>query len=318
MDDGKRLQDPAARPATRAFEDATGLLESPGLLRARAEERGYLFFRRFMPREDILRVRRAVLAILGEHGFLDTKRPLMEGSVNQEAVDRLSEKEANWNGVGVPQPVYLAVQKLEAFHALAHEPKLARLFDTLLGKRAIPHPRNIARLMLPHSSLHPTPPHQDFLHIQGDYETWTCWIPLGDVPRSLGGLSVLEGSHKAGLLGVSGSPGAGGLETILCGMDYEWAEGDYEAGDLIVFHSLTVHKALRSSTPELMRLSCDFRYQAAEHPIEKASLQPHGPFEWAELYDGWTRPELQYYWREERLKLVPFDESIRWQKEKIC
>lgn len=59
---------------------------------------------------------------------------------------------------------------------------------------------------------------------------------------------MLEGSHKLGLLGMTSNPGAGGLETILCGYNLEWAYGDYRSGDVIVFQSHTVHKA----TPNLM------------------------------------------------------------------
>ena len=138
------------------------------------------------------------------------------------------------------------------------------------------------------------------------------------MPRELGGLAVLRGSHKAGLLGVTHNPGAGGLESILCGLDYEWSTTDYKAGDVLTFHSHTVHKSLPSLSDERVRLSCDFRYQPADEPLEPASLLPHGPFEWTDLYEGWHRTDLQFYWKEKTFDLTQFDESIRWQKEKIC
>ncbi|GGD51072.1 phytanoyl-CoA dioxygenase family protein [Paenibacillus nasutitermitis] len=318
MSDHNPLRDTALMPASRMFEDATPLLEQPEKLLERANEKGYLFFKGFFSKESIIQVRKAILMILQEQGLLDARHPLMSGYADQEALDRLSEEDANWNGVGVPYEVYLAVQKLEIFHAMTHDPKLLALYETLFGARAIPHPRNIARVMVPHRFAHATPPHQDFLHIQGDYDTWTCWIPLGDVSRELGGLSILEGSHKAGLLGVTSNPGAGGLESILCGLGCEWAEGDYETGDFVTFHSLTVHKALPNQQPGRVRLSCDFRFQSVEHPIEHASLLPHGPFTWEELYEGWQREDLQYYWQQEKFEYTTFDESIRWQKDKIC
>ena len=172
--------------------------------------------------------------------------------------------------------------------------------------------------MLPHRELAPTPSHQDYLHIQGAEQTWTCWVPLGDIPQSLGGLAMLKGSHQSGLLGVTNAPGAGGLETILCGLDYEWQGCDFTAGDILTFHSHTVHKSLPNQHPDLIRLSCDFRYQPIHEPIEQASLMPHGTFNWEELYEGWTNPELQYYWRDRTFEMTTFDDSIRWQKEKIC
>ena len=44
------------------------------------------------------------------------------------------------------------------------------------------------------------PPHQDFIHIQGSPNVWTAWLPLGDCAHDLGGLSLLVGSHKLGVL----------------------------------------------------------------------------------------------------------------------
>lgn len=310
--------DAALRPATRTFEDAAPLLNDAEALRAKASEDGYLFFKGLIDREKIMALRKEILQILETYGYLDAERPLIDGIADPAAINRLDEADTNWNGVGVPLEVYRDIQSLESFHALAHDPALMRIYEMLFGGKVLPHPRNIGRIMLPHRRLHVTPPHQDFLHVQGATETWTSWIPLGDVPVELGSLSILEGSHKAGLLGVTGNPGAGGLESILCGLGYEWVEGDYEAGDVVTFHSLTVHKALPNRTGNRVRLSVDYRYQPVDQPIEERSLLPHGPFQWDELYQGWRREDLQYYWKSLNMELVPFDESIRWQKEKIC
>jgi len=318
----KLLEDVSQKPATRTFTDATPLLDDPEKLRAVAKDKGYLYFRQFLPPDTVLELRREMLAVIDKHGLLDRNKPFMEGFADAQAVDRIGDHEVNWFGTGVPLDVYLDVQKLESFHALAHEPKLIRLYETLFGERVLPHPRNIARVLVPSRALHPTPTHQDYIHVQGDVNTWTCWIPLGDVPPELGGLAILEESHKAGLLGVTANPGPGGLESIVCGMGYEWAAGDYKAGDIITFHSLTVHKALPNRIPGKIRLSVDLRYQPVGRPVERSALEPHlgvpGGFAWEDLYQGWTRKDLQYYWRNEDLRLVDFDESIRWQKEKIC
>ena len=312
------IVDAALRPATRTFEDATPLLNDAEALRAKANEDGYLFFKGLIDRAKITAVRKEILQVLDKYGFLDNGSPQIDGVVDLEAIHRYNAAELNWNGVGVPFEVYRDIQSLESFHALAHDPALIRIYEMLFGGPVLPHPRNIARIMLPHPSLHATPPHQDFLHVQGAPDTWTSWIPLGDVPVELGSLSILEGSHKEGLLGVTGHPGAGGLESILCGLGYEWVEGDYEAGDVVMFHSWTVHKALPNQTGNRVRLSVDYRYQPVDQPIEERSLLPHGPFQWEELYRGWQREDLQYYWKSLNMELVPFDESIRWQKEKIC
>ena len=61
------------------------------------------------------------------------------------------------------------------------------------------HPMKISRLVFPQNTAFSTPPHQDFVPIQGTTDTYTCWIPLGDCPREHGGLTVRAGSHQSGV-----------------------------------------------------------------------------------------------------------------------
>lgn len=312
------VQDNDKRPVTGEFEDASSLLGDQQALRAQAERDGLLFFRGLLEPEPVLDLRRAILKILDRHALLDRSYPLVEGVANCAAVNRIPPEKIHANGVGVGFDIYEEVQKLEVFHALAQHSALLGLYRILFDKEVFPHPRNIARLMLPHPDKQPTPSHQDFLHIQGSTTTWSAWIPLGDVPRELGGLAVLRGSHEEGLLGVTHNPGAGGLESILCDLDYDWLTTDYQMGDVLTFHSHTVHKSLPSLSKDRIRLSCDFRYQPGDEHIEPASLLSHGPFAWTDLYEGWHRNDLQFYWKKKTFALTQFDESIRWQKEKIC
>ncbi|WP_372637491.1 phytanoyl-CoA dioxygenase family protein [Cohnella sp.] len=314
------VKDNNSSPIAGTFPDSSPLLGLSEALRERADQDGMLFFKGLIPQETVLALRQDVLSILESRGLTDSRHALIDGMADVEAVNRIPDEEIRWNGVGVTHDIYLAIQKLESFHALAHQEKLLSMYRELFGCEVFPHPRNIARVMLPHRDTKVTPSHQDFLHIQGETETWTAWIPLGDVPRRLGGLAVLKGSHKAGLLGVTEAPGAGGLESILCGLDYEWQTIDYEAGDVLTFNSLTVHKSMPNQVPGHIRLSCDYRYQALRSGavIEPRSLLPHGPFAWEELYEGWERKELQRYWENVGFSYSEFDESIRWQKEKIC
>ncbi|MFD0670946.1 phytanoyl-CoA dioxygenase family protein [Cohnella sp. GCM10027633] len=312
------VNDNDKKPISGTFADSTELLNHPEQLRATAEQDGMLFFRGLIPRERVLQVRREILSILNSYGILDERAELMDGMADIEAVNRYSDDDLKWNGVGVTQDMYRDIQKLEAFHALAHSPEVKAMFAKLFNDVPFPHPRHIGRIMLPHRDAKITPSHQDFLHIQGAANTWTCWIPLGDVSRSLGGLTVLKGSHKSGLLGVTNAPGAGGLETILCGLNYEWETIDFEAGDVLTFHSHTVHKSTPNLVAGKIRLSCDYRYQPISEVIEGASLKPHGPYEWDDLYEGWTSEDLKYYWKSNDFQYTEFDDSIRWQKEKIC
>lgn len=131
---------------------------------------------------------------------------------------------------------------------------------------------------------------------------------------------MLQGSNRDGLLPVKAAEGAGALEAHLCNTPYPWATGNYEAGDVITFSSLTVHKSLPNQLGNKVRLSCDYRFQPANEDIEEKSLSVHmNLLPWEEIYAGWENNEdLKYYWKRHDLSFSPWDESIRWQKRQIC
>src|SRR5947208_15623403 len=117
----------------------------------------------------------------------------MEGRLNVDALSAVPEAEMRTD-IGVPHAAYDDVQKLESVHRLPHHPELLALYRALFGREVLVHPRHIIRMVTPHQSLVPTPQHQDFPLIQGTSNTWTCWFPVGDCLRSMGGLTVLRGS----------------------------------------------------------------------------------------------------------------------------
>lgn len=312
----------ASREPTKVvtgFRDSTPLLASPAKLRARAEKDGYLFFKQLLPKEPILELRRQILEIIARNGWLKRGTNLMDGIGDLKAIALADKKDPKWRYVGVAPEAYYDVQRLELFHALPHHPKLMAVYKKIFQATVLPHPRNIARVLLPAPSLAPTPPHQDFIYIQGTHKFWTCWFPLGDCPMDLGGLAVLRGSHREKVLGVTRAQGAGGFTSILCDMDHTWIQGDYECGDVLTFPSHMVHKALPNQHPDRIRLSCDFRYQAAKEKIDKSSLLPHmGGIYWRNIYKGWKNKKLKYYWKRKDLKFTLWDRSLLQHQEKIC
>ena len=321
-----KLKTPRKRTKSRepskvitGFRDSTSLLSRPAALRARAEKDGYLFFKQLLPKEVILELRREILQIIGRNGWLKPGSDPMAGIGDLEAIARADQQDPKWRYIGVGEKAYRDIQHLELFHALSHHPKLMAVYRKIFGGPVLPHPRNIARVLLPAPSLAPTPPHQDYIYIQGTHKFWTCWFPLGDCPMELGGLSVLRGSHREKVLGVTTASGAGGFTSILCDLDHAWVQGDYEAGDVLTFPSHMVHKALPNQRKDRIRLSCDFRFQAADEVIDKSSLHPHmGVAKWPEIYRGWKNPDLKYYWKKRKLKFTPWDGSLLQKQEKIC
>lgn len=279
---------------------AKHLLDEPGGQRALLDRDGFVFFRGLLPREEILRVRRGILGCCRAAGWL------LDGP------DSLDGRADPAKACVEPEPAFIAVyrevQKLEAFHALAHHGALLALAESVLGEPALPHPNKIARLSFPQNVRHTTPAHQDFPFIQGTAETFTAWIPLGDVPRQLGGLMVNAGTHTGGLYEYHLSLGAGGMGIDSSTLPDRWHTSDYRMGDVLLFHSHMVHRALPNLTPDLMRLSVDYRYQARSQPIAEPNLLPHtGQATWEEIYRDWQSEELQFYWKRIDLAVSRFD-----------
>jgi ectoine hydroxylase-related dioxygenase (phytanoyl-CoA dioxygenase family) len=280
------------------------LLSDPAALREQAREDGYLYLRNFLPREKLLDLRRQMLELAREAGWLHADRPLMDGIANPGTfVMEFSAARPEW------RVFYRKLQSLRDFQALAHSPKILRVFEAIFGEAVLVQPRNMSRLMFPGDTTYTTPPHQDHIHIRGTPETWTCWFPVGDCPTKLGGLAVLPGSHKVGLMKTKPMPGAGGTGVEIA-EDAVWAGGDLQMGDVIMFHSLTVHQGRDNQTADQVRLSCDYRYQPVSQPVDADSLEPHGAVvDWAEVYAGWPKagPEgdpIQYYWKKHELKIT--------------
>jgi len=208
-------------------------------------------------------------------------------------------------------PVYHEVYRLESFHALPHDAALVSMVETIINCRTIPVPGNKARIWFPKFKEHTTPTHQDFVHYQGSLQALTCWTPVGDCPIELGPLAVLPRSHTVKkVLPHHFSLGAGGLiiqvddeKKKYPQLDVPWHTTNFEAGDVLFFPALTVHRAFPNVTEDRLRVSLDNRYQREGDKIAAHMLTPHlsdmSPLSWEEVYEGWKSDEFKYYWRKQ-------------------
>ena len=273
------------------FEDATSLLDNPDALRRQAEKDGYLYFRGLLDADRLGDLRRQIMTLCAQHGWLASDSDPMEGLANPQ-VKVVESKDPDWRAF------YCELQKIRDFHALALDPAVIEALEVLFGESVLPHSRNICRLVFPHTATHSTPPHQDNFYIGGSEETWTAWFPCGECPATLGGVAVARGTHRTGLLDTVEAVGAGGR-----GVEVEagaaWVGGDYACGDVILLHSLTIHQGRDNLSGNRLRLSCDFRYQPRSHPLRADSLEPHmGWLSWDEVYADWDEEDpVRYYWR---------------------
>ena len=172
-------------------------------------------------------------------------------------------------------PGYKAVWSLESLHRLAVHPRLTGLLGDVFGEQLFCHIPKVVRLAYPEGpGVIPTTPHQDMSLVSATTDVLTCWIPLVDVPRTRGPLKILRGSQDGGLRPIVGPNAFVNIRVAADDDDPAWASADFEIGDVLVFHNLTVHAALPNTTDQL-RVSFDSRYQSAVEPVRPFSVDGH-------------------------------------------
>ncbi len=280
------------------FVESSDLAGDGPRLAERMRRDGYLFLPGLLPKADIAPVQLQVGEILRAAGWLQRDAPVAAAIADPAGfcVD--------------PEPAYLQVlrriNRLEAYHALKHHKALIGLFQRMLGGPILAHPRVLMRNIFPARDAFTTKAHQDFPNVQGTQEVYTAWMPLIDCPMEVGPLQVAAGSHHSGVFDFDIAAGAGGLE-IRDTLDGRWVSSGFAVGDVLLFHSMTVHKGLPNRSDRL-RMSMDVRYQLVSEPFNADNANPDGqPLSWDEVYAGWSSDALKYYWRKLQLTYRPFD-----------
>lgn len=252
------------------FETSNRWLNDIPALRQRLKEQGYLFFRNVLDKQALLTVRRDILELANRHGMIK------EGT---DPIDGIYKGGAHLSSYKFETSrLYREILDIPSFNAFGQNPVLMLLYSGLLDAEVLEHRRRIGRLTFPQSFGNTTPPHQDFLYIKGSKETYTNWIPAGDCPHELGGLAILEGSNHLGIrehVPMSGTGGYGVPHEVCAATGLRWLTSDFELGDLLLFHSGTIHKALDNVTEDRLRVSLEYRIQRKDDIIEPGSMQYH-------------------------------------------
>jgi hypothetical protein len=140
-----------------------------------------------------------------------------------------------------------AVTVLPEFDSIRLYPPLLAFLEGLLGGPVEPRQGDICRVFFPAAPELATPPHQDESYLRRGTECWTVWTPLTGCPLELGPLALSPGSHQLGL-----------LDEIPASLP--WWCSPLARGDALLFHHLTVHRALPNLSRR-PRLSIDCRYR---------------------------------------------------------
>jgi len=291
------------------FLNSTEVVDNGPELQARLDRDGYLFIRGLLPAKLLENLRMQLLKIARDAGWVKLNESLEDGIADLQGF--CVEPEPSY------MEVYRSMYKLPAFHALQHHPDLIQFFQRLLGETVLPHPRTIGRTIFPQREAYTTPPHQDFIPIQGTADTYTAWIPLGDVPAELGGLQIASGSHNRGVYEFRPALGAGGL-AVVDPLDGTWVNSSFRQTDVLIFHSMVVHKGMPNQS-RYLRLSMDFRYQKVSESIAPGSLEPHNHLiNWEEVYADWPSNELKYYWNKWDLKIKSYDNIYHEKRDQMA
>lgn len=274
------------------LESAIHELNNPAALRERMENEGYLFLPGLLRREEVLAARRVIAERLVESGQVNPDAPLMDMIARPEA-----------NVAFMPE---LAHDNPLLQRVLYDGPMIA-FFEQFLGGEVRHFDYTWVRAVAPGRG---TAPHMDVVFMgRGTPRLYTAWTPIGDVPLSMGGLLILEKSHKHERLnngygrkdvdsfcnnkrGEGYTKMGGGGNIALSGwlskdavklrerLGGRWLTADFRAGDVLIFSMFTVHTSLDNGS-NAIRLSTDTRYQLASEPIDERWVGEnpigHGP-----------------------------------------
>jgi hypothetical protein len=279
-------------PSPEAFgplRDSSAIAQDPLALRARMAEDGYLYMPGYLDRAEVLETRAEVLRRIAQDGKLDPIHPVDAAIPVPEGLGSLSSNLAKDN---------------EPMHRLLYSGRMMDFYRGFLGGPVLHFDFTWVRTIGPGKG---TPPHYDVVYMgRGTRNLYTAWTPLGDTSFAMGGLMILENSHKHEKLKqgygnqdvdaycsnrkdadkyASGEKWPAGWLTnnpvrIRENLGGRWLTGEFKAGDLLTFSMYTLHASLDNQSDRL-RLSTDTRYQLASEPADERWLGEdppgHGP-----------------------------------------
>jgi len=285
----------------RSASGEAAMLRRAPALRERMAEDGYLYLPGYLDRDEVLGARRALCGQLAELGLLDASRPVDKGAVNPH----------HPTAPLTTRPAALARQNASLQRLLyGRGGRMMRFYEAFFAEGVRHYDFTWLRIVRPGKG---TASHCDIVFMgRGTTDLYTSWTPFGDVDRRLGGLIVLEGSHRkdelketycktdvdtycenrfdGAWLDPEGKRNQPELATGAITEDHvglrrqlggRWLTTDYAAGDLLVFGMYLVHASLDNQTPDRIRLSTDSRYQRASEPADERWVGPeppgHGP-----------------------------------------
>lgn len=253
---------------------------------------GYLYFPRALPGDLTAPVLEGMLGVLAPGIEWDekTQTPVLQG-------EPFFESDPLWDAL------YPKIQALESLHTLFHTEALQRLMRIVAGDEVFVYPMKMARIAAPRKLGFETPPHQDAYSHHAGPSMAGVWVGLHAVEAAMGRLTILQGSHRRGVRPVHAARGVGGVQCEIYADETRWQVSNVNAGDVIIFHSRTVHRAQANTDARRVRLSVDTRFCDYGAPVFSTNLDPHHAWripelDWDYVYREWRTDQLKHYWRD--------------------
>jgi len=257
-------------------------------LNRRLADDGYLYIPGFFDPALILAGRKSITDRLAAEGSLDPAYP---------SIDAVENPGRKFSFRGDLAKNNAAIQRV------VYGPELLGFYEKLFGE-AVRHFdytwfRAVSRGM-------GTTPHCDLVYMgRGTHQLLTCWIPYGDIPLEMGGVMLLEDSHKKSdrlknylevdvdaycenrpkevekVVNKLGWSHPGHLSknpaTLRAKLGGRWLTcPDYKMGDFVTFGMTIVHGGLDNQT-DRFRFSSDTRYQRASQPVDERWVGENPP-----------------------------------------
>jgi hypothetical protein len=274
------------------LESSIDLLDDVEALRERMDENGYLFLPGYLNRDEVLEARDEVARRFAQAGHLDP-------NFEPEELIPNPEKPTGFN----PE-----VTKHNApLMKVLYDGPMMEFYTRFFGGEVRHYDYTWFRANMPGRS---TAPHMDVVYMgRGTHNLLTAWTPIGDIPIEVGGLMILENSHKHEKLnrnyaqkdvdkfcvnrrgeewlqmGGGGNIRPGGWlsdkpDKLRVNLGGRWLTAQYRAGDLLTFKTYTIHAGIDNQSNRI-RLSSDSRYQLASEPVDERWIGEnpiaHGP-----------------------------------------
>lgn len=259
------------------LRESIDVIDDVDALRGRMQEDGYLFLPGYLDRDLVFEARQVIVDRLAEEGSLAPGAPPMDAVARNGADFKYREDLADDN---------------EPLHQLLYTGRMIDFYERFLGGAVRHFDYTWLRAVTPGKG---TPPHGDSVFMnRGTPNLYTAWVPHGDISYDLGGLIVLEKSHR--LDEIKNTYGQRDVDTYcenepdaelyaagkkswdgaLSDNPFElqeqlglrWLTTEFKAGDLLTFTMYTLHASLDNQS-DRVRLSSDSRYQLASEPVDE-------------------------------------------------